>query len=140
MDNANLVSWKEHEINMTLFSHFQFETKNRKDNQSRVVNNNSCSQFSESCTNPLTKINYKRVLENWNLHNIRSRFIILYLRTYEPFESRAKTNRSPSLMSSKTLQPSQVTLGFRTESSWRLSWDIPFRYLFKGRLILRLRI
>lgn len=46
------------------------------------------------------------------------------MRTHEPDVRRAKTRRSPSLMSSKTLQPSHVTLEFCVKSDWRLFWDI----------------
>lgn len=45
-------------------------------------------------------------------------------RTYDAGERRAKIRRSPSLISSKTLQPSHVTLGFWTASLWILLPDI----------------
>lgn len=61
-------------------------------------------------------------------------------KTNEPAERRAKTRRSPSLMSSKTLQPSQVTLGFWIEPGWELFWGILILYWTEPALITEPRI
>ena len=58
---------------------------------------------------------------------------------YEPEVRRAKTRRSPSFISSNTLQPSQVTWAFRIGSNWTLFCDIiEFLFSFMRTRILQI--
>lgn len=96
------------------------ETKTQKGTQSKAAVSNSCSRFLFSCKLP-----------NKNSTKTKNRILIhcypkinyFKWKSYEPAVRREKRTRSPSLISSKTLHPSQVILGFwfRLEVSFELS-------------------
>jgi hypothetical protein len=86
--------------------------------QSRAVKSNSYFQFSRSYKLRKKKLKHSLILA------MEQRKKLKVQETYEPAVNRENTRRSPSLMSSKTLQPSHVTLGFWTESDWMLFWDM----------------
>lgn len=129
LKEPNLQWMEQSEPNNALGLHFQLETKNQKDNQLGVAESMSYSQFSMSCKTHQPKKTHWNFPWQFSLNKMqknpqkRTNFW-RRKKTYEPAERRAKTKRSPSLMSSKTLQPSQVTLGFWIESDWELFWDI----------------